>query len=195
MKKYLFLTLLLSFASLSTYVQGAEPSEFPSQVSFDHGGKKYPLEQTGVATRKKFMVKVYYVASYLENGIVTDKANAFDQILQDNKAKQLTLRFVHEASAAKVKEGYEDSFSKVLQGVEYNKLKKEIDTYIGFFNVDVKVGDEQVIRWIPGGTIEVILNGTSAGTITNAAFAKALFSIWFGPNSIVKREDLIALIK
>ncbi len=195
MKKNLFITLMLAFFSVSQYAQGEEASQFPAQVSFEHAGTKYQLEKTGEATRKKFFVKVYYVASYLENGVVTNKANAFDQILTDNKAKQLTLKFVHEASASKIHEAYEDSFKKEISGEEYAAMRKDIDTYMGFFNADVNVGDEQVIRWLPGGYIEVIINGKSAGNITNPAFAKALFSIWFGPNSIVKREDLVALIK
>lgn len=194
MKKNLFFIMMLSFVTLFQSVQG-EASDFPSQVTFEQGGKNYQLQESGVATRRKFMVKVYNVASYLENGIVTDKANAFDQILQDNKAKQLTLKWVHEASTAKVQEGYQETFKKVLSSDEYANMKSEIDTYLGFFNADVKVGDEQVIRWLPGGYLEVIINGKSVGNITNAAFAKEVFSIWFGPNSIVKREDLISMIK
>jgi hypothetical protein len=195
MKKYLFLSMLLSLVTLTPYLQGVEPKNFPAQISFESNGKTYKLDKTGETTRKKYMIKVYDVASYLENGTVTNKANAFDEILQDNKAKQLTLYWLHDVDVAKMHEGYEESFRKVLPGDQYNQFKQEREKYMSFFDHETKVGDVEVIRWIPGGTIEVLFNGKSAGTVTNPQFAKALYSMWFGPTTSVKREDLISLIK
>ena len=65
--------------------------------------------------------------------------------------------------------------------------------FIGFFNQDVQKGDEQILRWIPGGYVEVLINGKAAGNITNHDFAKALWSIWFGQNSVVDRNSLVSM--
>lgn len=160
---------------------------FPSEVSFTHDGKDYDLRATGVATRKKFFVKVYSVAHYLQNGA------SIDQILQDNNAKQLTIKSVYDAPVNKVQEGYRDSFHKAFSAADYAKNEKDIEKFVSFFNTDMKKGDEVVIRWIPGGNIETLINGNTVGTITNKEFATGLWNIWFGPESIVKREDLTKL--
>ena len=56
-------------------------------------------------------------------------------------------------------------------------------------------GDETVLRWIPGGVVEVWQNGTQKGMVKNSELAKGLWSIWFGENSIVNRNNLVSLIK
>lgn len=187
------LTLAVSLYASADISDKATGQSFPSQVQFQHDGKDYNLDATGVATRKKFFVKVYSVASYLQGN--ADKSDVLLKILQDDNAKQLTLKFVHEAPVDKVQEGYRESFKNALTADQYKQMQKDIDTYVAFFNKDVQVGDEHILRWLPGGYVEVIINGNKAGTITNPEFAKGLWSIWFGPNSIVKRDDLISLTK
>lgn len=167
---------------------------FPSEVSIKSGGKDYKLQATGVSTRRKFFVKVYSVASYLQDAAQAT-GDKFEQIMQPNKAKQLTIKWVHEASTGKIQDGYNESFRSALPDAQYAPLKADIDKYVSFFNVDVKVGDEQIIRWLPGGVVEVLFNGKPAGTLTNPEFAKALWSIWFGPTSVVKRDELVSLMK
>lgn len=162
---------------------------FPSEVSFTFDGKQYDLQATGVATRKKFMVKVYSVAHYLQKG-----ANN-NEILQDSAAKQLTIKPVYDASVKKVQDGYRESLHKAFPGDQYAKNEKDIEKFVSFFNTDMKKGDEVVIRWIPGGNVETIINGKNAGTITNKEFAAGLWNVWFGPDSIVKREELTTLPK
>lgn len=167
---------------------------FPSEVNFQRNGKDFHLKATGVATRKKFFVKVYSVAHYLQNGANTSGGDIFQEILQDNKAKQLTLKWVHEASVEKVQEGYRESFKNAVDSPN-SQLQNAINTYLSFFNQEVKVGDEHILRWFPGGDVEVIINGNKAGNINNADFAKALWSIWFGSKSVVDRNRLVSLVK
>lgn len=171
----------------------ATGESFPKEVAFSHDGKDYQLECTGVATRKKLIVKVYSIASYLQKGAAG--ADKFQLFAQDDYAKQLTIKYVHDVSAAKVTDAYLESFKNAFSPSDYDQQKKDIDTYIQFFNHDVKKGDQQVIRWLPGGYIEVSLNGQKVGDITNKALAKALWSIWFGDKSVVDRTKLTTLMK
>ncbi|MCE5316169.1 MAG: chalcone isomerase family protein [Parachlamydia sp.] len=166
---------------------------FPKQVSFSHDGKDYQLECTGVATRRKLIIKVYSVASYLQTG--ASGADKFQLFTQDDLAKQLTLKYVHDVPAAKVTDAYQESFKNAFAGSDYAQQKNDIDKYIQLFNRDVKKGDQQIIRWLPGGYIEVIINGQNAGNLTNKALAKALWSIWFGDHSVVDRNKLVSLMQ
>lgn len=134
-------------------------------------------------------MKVYSVASYLQEG-ATKGEDKFQPFTSDEFAKQLTLKWVHEASVDKVQEGYQESFRNSLSQSDYSKLQNEITQYIQFFNQPVQKGDEQIIRWFPGGYVEVLINGKSVGSITNKDFAKALWSVWFGNKSVVDRNNL-----
>lgn len=184
--------ILCCFATLGLYADVTDSSTgvtFPSQVTISHNGEQYKLDATGVSTRKKFFVKVYSVASYLQEGAPKD-GDKFQVFSNDQFAKQLTLKWVHEASPEKVQEGYQESFKNALSQADYSKLQNEINQYIQFFNQPVQKGEEQIIRWFPGGYVEVLINGKTVGSITNKEFAKALWSIWFGNKSVVDRSNL-----
>lgn len=169
---------------------------FPKEISFENKGKTYTVQLTGTAVRKKFFVNVYTIAHYLENPPSNSTSEEiFRIILSDNKAKQLTMHWTRDVSVQKVKDAFQESFHKVISEQEFASIQKEIDQFLGFYQQDVHSGNQHEIRWIPGGIIEVILNEESKGTITNPGFAKALWSIWLGPKSILNRDQLIALIQ
>jgi hypothetical protein len=71
-------------------------------------------------------------------------------------------------------------------------LQRDINQSLEFFNQGVQKGEEHVLRWIPGGTLEVYINGKKVGTIQNEAFVKSLWDLWFGPKSVVDRDQLIS---
>lgn len=189
----------LSLCSISLFAEGeikdSQTGEtFPATVSFERDGKTVELQATGVSTRKKLMFKVYSVASYLEGGLSKDAANRVQTVLDSDKPKQLTIKWVRPVEGPKVVDGYRESFKTAAEGQEA-ALAKEINQYVSFFNHDVAKGEEQVIRVLPGGVVEVYVNGTKAGTIANPAFAKALWSIWFGKKSVVNAEQLVSIVK
>lgn len=202
MRMSLFMLFAVFFSTLSFQLQAQnEISDkstgvlFPSQVTFDYNGKQYVLDATGVSTRKKFFINVYSVAHYLQKGNGSSETDKINQIMQDGKAKQLTIKWVHNVEADKIQSGYHESFQNALAGSNDAQLQNQIDQYIAFFNQDAKKGDEHILRWIPGGIIEVIINGNKAGTITNKDFARLLWSIWFGQKSVVNRDNLVSLMK
>lgn len=180
-----FVLFICAFSFCSAdIVDQATGESFPEQVTFDYNGKSYTLDATGVSTRKKLMFKVYSVASYLQAG-ENGKGNKFEQVMNPDLAKQLTMKWVRDVNAAKVQDGFKSSL------VSNQAPKSETDQFISFFS-DVSKGDETVLRYIPGGTVEVLINGSSAGTIQNQDFANALWLIWFGNNSVVKRDQLVS---
>lgn len=193
----LFVSLSLFSAGLFAEgeIKDSQTGEtFPSTVSFEHDGKTIELQATGVSTRKKLMFKVYSVASYLEGGLSKDAANRVQTMLDSDKPKQLTLKWVRGVEAPKLVEGYRESF-KIAAEDQEAALSKEINQYISFFNHEVTKGEEQVIRELPGGVVEVYINGKKAGSIQSAAFAKVLWKIWFGKKAVVNSEQLVSIVK
>ena len=179
-----------------TYAQEnvKEPStgkNFPGQVSFTHDGKNYTLTLTGVSVRKKLVFKVYGMAHYIESFTKGGSQEAFDAVMADGKAKQITMEFARDVDAAKIKETYEDSFKEHATREELKAIKPSLDQFLGYFTQDVKENDQFVLRWMPGGTIASTIIGQEKPPIADAAFARILWSIWFGEDSVVDRDDLV----
>ena len=119
----------------------------------------------------------------------------FEEILNSDKPKQLSLKWVRTINGKKVQDGYKESFDKVVGRGQGRNVQSDINQFIGFFNRGVNDGDSHKMNWLPDGTVEVFINGNQAGTIKNKEFAKALWSIWFGRKSVVNRNDLISRIR
>lgn len=192
-------TLIFSLSSFfSTHYIEAEITDrstgqsFPDTQTIQFDGSDHTLQATGVATRKKFFVKVYSVAHYMENAKQETRDAIFEEILNSNNPKQLYLKWLRSASGKKVQDGYRDSFKTVNAN---GGLQSAIAEYIGFFSGGVKSGDTHILTWLPDGTIEVSINGQSMGSIKDQDFARALWSIWFGPKSVVNRNDLVSYIR
>lgn len=176
----------LAFAA-DTVMDNSTNVNFPKEVTFDANGKQYVLEATGVSTRKKFIVKVYSIASYLQKGAAGNRIQA---ILSDDNAKQLTMKWVYDVTPRQIVDAFDESFHKVL-GTQYDLQRKDINTFLQFFTEKADKGDEFVFRWIPGGTVEVMINGKKVGQVVGVPFAKALWEIWFGEKSVVDRNALM----
>lgn len=194
--KLTLLSCLAVFFAFNLHAQNeitdkATGESFPASVSFESQGKNYQLDATGVSTRKKLVFKVYSVAHYLQKDAANGK-DLLQAIMDDANAKQLTIKWVRDVPAEKVREGYEESFKTAISEPAHAKLQNEIKTYLGFFNQNVKKGDVHVIRWIPGGIIEVQIDGKTVGTIINPEFAKGVWDIWFGAKSVVNRDQLLS---
>lgn len=197
--KYIALSCFALFFACSAHAENGVTDKstgesFPSAVSFNADGKDYQLDATGVSTRKKLIIKIYSVAHYLQKGVAKDK-DKLQEILSDANAKQLSIKWVRAVPADKVQEGYNESFKTAIPDPAYTQVQTAIKTYLAYFNQDVQKGDEHVIRWIPGGNIEVQINGKTVGTITaGPEFAKGLWDIWFGQKSVVNRDALMSLM-
>lgn len=188
----IFLALLTSLLFFSE-IHADISTIFPNKVSFTKNGTNYQLQLTGAATRKKFFIKIYNVASYLDEEAA--KGNILSEIMKDENAKQLIVKWTYNADLGRVRNGYLDSFKSALSEKEYKELESDITKYLSFFRKDIKKGDEHIFRWLPGGYVESTINGKVAGSITNIHFAKALWDIWFSGDSAANGGSLLTLTK
>lgn len=201
MKGFLASLIMLSLSfsgsmnAENTIKDNSTDQTFPVEVSIDSNGKSFKAQATGVATRKKLIVKVYSIAHYIEDAASFNKSNFFQEVLKEGKAKQFTMKWVRDVPVDKVQEAYHDSFNKVLAGKGTPQVNQSVEKFLTFFNAEAKKGDEYVLRWIPGGTVDVQINGKNVGVVTDKDFAAALWSIWFGENSVVNRDQLISQLK
>ncbi len=174
-----------------------EPSTgktFPAVLKFSAGGKEYTVQLTGVTVRKKVVFKVYGMAHYMENPAGGTRAGAIKDALTDGKAKQITMVFVRDVDQASIQNAYRDGFKENASKEELPQIQGSIDQFVGNFTVPVKENDVFILRWLPGGTIIPIIKGEEKQSITNPLFAKVLWTIWFGDESIVDPDDLVSRV-
>ncbi|MEJ2721289.1 MAG: chalcone isomerase family protein [bacterium] len=178
--------------------QVEEPSTkevFPRTVEFEYNGTDYELQVTGVAVRKKFFVKVYAIAHYMDMEVADfkDILKALDTVLSDSYAKQITLDFVRDVGVDDIQKAYRSGFEKNATDEEKEVIAPFVEQFLGYFTKDVEKGDQYILRWIPDGIVLATVNGETYGPIANVTFAKALWRIWLGDKSPVDRKKLVEM--
>lgn len=177
-----------------TVVESSTDKSFPKNVSFTYEDTDYTLSVTGLAVRKKFIFKVYGIAHYMQDAAKTSQEEAFKEALTDGKAKQITMDFSRDVGADKIQGAYRDGFKKHATDEELKEIQPLVDQFVGYFDKEVKENEQYVLRWIPGGTILTTVQGEEKPALNNETFARVLWSIWLGKDSIVDRDKLVEFI-
>ncbi|HCV42961.1 MAG TPA: hypothetical protein DGH68_05720 [Bacteroidetes bacterium] len=199
MKTFIIAAVCFCMGTLYVNAQDkvTEPStgkQFDSKVVVSYDGTNYALQLTGVTVRKKLVFKVYGMAHYMQEPTTMSMENAFQTILTDGKSKQIIMDFARDVDPQKIQGAYRDGFKENASEEDLKKLQPMIDQFVGFFAKDVKENDQFILRWLPGGTIVAIVQGEQKPAVKGELFARTLWSIWFGEESIVDREDLVSRI-
>ena len=168
--------LLVAATAAALACGGARASEckgvsFPEQMQVD--GTTLTVNGLGLRQATMFKVSVYVAALY-----VTAKSSDAGAILA-NAPAELILQFVRDVGASDIAKSWNEGFEKNAKA-ELPALTDRIATLDGFMT-DVKSGQQMVFSFKPGAGVQVSVNGAAKGTIKGDDFAKALLSIWLGP--------------
>ena len=168
---------------------------FPTQITVAHDGVDHTMSLTGVTTRKKFVIKVYAMAHYMADPQATNEESALKACLTDGQAKQITMTFNRGVGADKIIGAYRDGFKKNATDAELKDIQPLVDQFADFYKgADVEEDDQYILRWLPGGVIVTVIKGEEKPAITNETFARILWSIWLGEDSIVKPDALVSMM-
>lgn len=156
--------------------------------------KKDDMTLLGGGLRVKkmlFTFKAYAIALYASDAAIAGPLAAykgkttspeFYKALQTGDFKrEVVLKFMRNLSQSKIQDGMRES----LVGAE----PKVLDQFISYFP-EVKEGQECVLRWLPGGTVEAVMAGQAKPPIANKAFAEQLMGLYVGPKPV--QEDIKA---
>jgi hypothetical protein len=193
----LIVLLVLWSGRVTAQESVVEPStekSFPATVTLSSAEKQHTLQITGVAVRKKFVFKVYGMAHYAEDPQSGSTKELLQAMRKDGKAKQITMDFAREVTVEQIRGAYSDGFKENASAADLTSLKPSIDAFLGYFDAPVKENETFILRWFPGGKIVPVIGGKERPAIVDQKFAELLWSIWFGEESIVDREDLVARI-
>jgi hypothetical protein len=151
------------------------------------------LACTGVACRKKtaLAAKVYAIAQWIDpqgarealsewqgksgKDLAADQ-RFYDALAKADIEKRLSLVFVRNVGADKIREGFEESLTIVCAG----ELTPSAGKFLALFTTDVKKGQSIELRSLPGGVIEVDQDGKTLGRLpADPELAKAVWAIYF----------------
>jgi len=166
----------------------AEPRtgvRFPARVG------DMSLLGVGLRTKTFLKVKVYAIALYVPDSALAGPLKGKSapalchELVWGDFAKEIHLHLVRDVSASQMQESIRDALE--------HADKARLDTFVSYFG-DIKTGEEYVLRWAPGGTLETIAKGTPKPPIPDKNFAAAVFGIWLGDEPIQEdiKRDLVA---
>jgi hypothetical protein len=195
-------TLLLSLTLLSAVcpaqdvvIEESTEKEFPREISFTHDTTDYALKATGTTVRTKYFIqaKVYGMVHYMENPQRGSVEEVIQAVLTEEKAKQIVMDFTRDVGSDQIQGAYLDGFKENATEEELKTIQADVDRFLSYYSTEIKENDQLILRWLPGGTVVAIIEDKPHTPITNPTFARVLWTIWFGPDSIVDPEELVAL--
>jgi hypothetical protein len=175
------MTNLLPRVALVAALLGLSPSlsarelagvNMPDRVA--SAGRSLVLNGMGIRKATFLKVKVYVAGLYLER-----KSADANTVIGSAQAKRLVLQFVRDVTRDQIVEAWQEGFEKNA-GQDLPRLRARIRQLSGWM-ADLHAGDVLTFTSVPGSGVEVQVRGKITGTLPGDDFARALFSIFLGP--------------
>lgn len=172
---YIFFALNSS-ASFAGELHGVK---MPDSLNWEN--KKLILNGMGAREATIFKVKVYIAGLYLEASSKDAEA-----ILASPQNKVLRMHFVHEVGASKLRDAFGEGIHKNCRS-GCDTLEEPLKKFNALLQ-DMKKDDELVLNFQPQ-QVGISIKGVEQKPLGDAAFSKALLSVWLGsepPNAELK---------
>ncbi len=176
------LTVALAFgAATAGEMVGVDGSSarFPVAIEAQAAGHPVRLTLTGAALRKKAFLKLYTIASYLQDGVAAKTA---DQLAAADGVKVLVLVMEMDVAGQDIVDG-------MRSGV---RLNHPADAFapelaqIGQFlrGKRLEKGDRVTLIAAPGTGLRCQVAGKADAVVGDAAFARAVWDIYLGRRNV-----------
>jgi len=160
-------TLLTLIAFTAAHARTLAGVEMPDTVVID--GNTLRLNGMGLRQATALRVKAYVGGLYLVEP-TSDPA----KVIASSQPKRVTMKFLRNIDRENLASGWADSLRKV------GSKSTEISRFAALVP-DVKKGDTMSFTWRPGAGLDVAVNDEVRGSISGDDLARALFTVWFGP--------------
>jgi hypothetical protein len=167
-----------------------EVTEPGSGVKFATKKGDLSLLGVGLRTRTILQVKVYAIGLYVADAALAGPLAAhkaapagpafYRDLVRGDFPKELHLRFVRDVGQSSIQEAMRESLAGTAD-------RSRLDAFAGYFP-EIKAGQECVLRWVPGGTLETLMAGQPKPPIADREFAAAVFGVWLGEKPV--QEDI-----
>jgi len=163
----------------------AVDSPFPPSVTCEVDGQAITLDQTGWAKRYFFLFQVYRMAHYAPSDFQGEALSS------EAAPKRISMVFSRDVGGARLRSDFRKSLKQRVSEEEWQALAPAVAAFCAPITSGVERGDRFTLDWLPDGAIESRFNGKTLCRVEDPRFARALWSIWFGPDSVVNRDDLL----
>ena len=143
--------------------------EMPDTVVVD--GNTLRLNGIGLREATALRVKAYVGGLYL-----SEPSSDPQKVIDSRQPKRVTMKFLRDIDGQRLASGWAESLRKVGG----KSMEPAISQFTSLIP-DVKTGDTLSLTWRPGTGLEVAMNDKVRGSIPGDDFARALFTVWFGP--------------
>lgn len=187
-----FILIPVTYAD-NSFSEKQDEKQFPHNIVIEYHNQQLDLFLTGLTIRRKFFLKIYSVAHYIEQqpDVAGSDDNIYKSILQNNSTKQISMIFLRNLSAEQIQKSLRAGIKLNSSEAEYLQILPQIEEFMQAINANVKKNDEFIIRWHPDGSVVSLFQGAQISSIRNVKFAETLWAIWFGNFSVIDRKDLI----
>jgi hypothetical protein len=143
--------------------------KLPDSVTVE--GKELKLNGAGI--RKKFVIKVYIGALYLETP-ATDPA----AVISSDQVKSVHMHFMRDVGREKILDAFKEGFEKNSKD-KAAALSAQLDQVAPSIS-DLKEGTELVVTYVPGKGSTIVQKGGKEVQVAGKDFGDALFRNWLG---------------
>lgn len=195
MRKFAAVVIALALAA-PLVARAQDVAEPTTKVKFAVKSGDMSLLGVGLRIRKIAFIsaKVYAIGLYVSDATLAGRLAAYkgktstpefyNELIWGDFPKQVTLKFTRDLGQGRI----QNAMREALEGAD----KSKTDAFVSYFP-EIKTGQECVIRWAPGGTLETKMAGTVKPPIADKNFAAAVFGIWLRDKPI--QEDIkLALV-
>ena len=180
--RFLFAGVALCAASVAiageTVGVNGSAVQYPTESTATIGDKKFPQKLTGTGMRKKAIINVYTIGSY----VTTDFAGKTPEDLAGaDVVKQLHLVMQRDIKGADMAHSFDGGIRANYPGEFEDELRK----FGAMVRAqDVVKGDQVWITHVPGYGLHIHLVGKRSEFIPGMRFAKAVWDIYLGPKNV-----------
>ncbi len=153
--------------------------KYQTPIESNIGGKKETLVLTGTAVRQKFLLNVYAIGSYIQDGV---KVTSAAELCNADCGKQLHLVMERAITGKQMADALSDAIRRSHPEPEFNdeigSLSKSLQT------CDLVKGDQGWLTNVPGMGLNFSIVGKFDTKIESPAFARAIWEVYLGHMNI-----------
>lgn len=188
MKRLVFLILGLSIPA-AAYALTVEGKDFPPTTTV--GSKT--LKLVGAGKRKKAFFDVYALGAYTQSGSCEPK-----RIIGDDEVKYTRIEMLRDVKASSMASSIGDAFNDAIPEGADPKLRKQSETFQGYFKDKARKNDVIDFTYVPGTGVTLRQNGKQLGPpLTGKDFQEVFWSIYFGAKTCCSdlKQEILASCK
>jgi len=184
--------LLLPLVAVPPVAAGSSKPEFPQRLRVDAGGTTHELAMTGHAERVFLIFRVYDMAHYVDAASLDETALTPRSVLEEGPAKAIAITFARTLGQNQIRKEFDKSLRRNARDDWLEEAGVTLRRFTASIDRDATVGDRLTFYWLPGGRVRAEVNGERVFSADDPAFAKLVWSIWFGRDPVCDVDGLLA---